>query len=167
MESAVPDCWRPTRLSPLFGAALVIAGCGVSPVKEPNSDGVATLNVIHYPNIDAQLGERLYRDEQPIAEKLSMVIEESLRKQYSAGSARRDAHPKAHGCVQAEFHIVDTLPPTLSKGMFVPGKTYQAWIRFSNGSGDPTHADIKRDARGMAIKVLGAPRSTRNETPRG
>jgi hypothetical protein len=41
--------------------------------------------------------------------------------------------------------------------MFIPGKTYQAWIRFSNGSGDPTHADIKPDARGMAIKVLGVP----------
>jgi Catalase len=84
-----------------------------------------------------------------------VVIEESIRKQYSAGSARRDAHPKAHGCVMAEFHVVDQLPETLSKGMFVPGKTYQAWIRFSNGSADPTHADIKRDARGMAIKVLG------------
>jgi hypothetical protein len=88
---------------------------------------------------------------------LSVVIEESIRKQYSAGSARRDAHPKAHGCVNAEIHIVETLSETLSKGMFVPGKTYQAWIRFSNGSGDPTHADIKRDARGMAIKVLGVP----------
>jgi hypothetical protein len=41
--------------------------------------------------------------------------------------------------------------------MFVPGTTYQAWIRFSNGSGDPTRADIKRDARGMAIKVMGVP----------
>jgi hypothetical protein len=71
--------------------------------------------------------------------------------------ARRDAHPKAHGCLKAEFQVVDTLPEELSKGMFVPGKTYQAWIRFSNGSGDPTRADIKRDARGMAIKVLGVP----------
>src|ERR1019366_4418104 len=46
---------------------------------------------------------------------------------------------------------------SLAKGIFVPGQTYQAWIRFSNGSSDPTRADIKRDARGMAIKVLGVP----------
>jgi catalase len=54
--------------------------------------------------------------------------------------------------VKAEIQILETLPDTLGKGLFIPGKTYQAWIRFSNGSGDPTHADIKRDARGMAIK---------------
>jgi hypothetical protein len=157
MEKSVPDYCCPTPLSLLLGTVFVIASCGVSPVKEPNSNEVATLNVIRYPSIDAQLGERLYPDEKPIAEKLSVVIEESVRKQYSAGSARRDAHPKAHGCVKAEFHIIDTLPETLSKGMFIPGKSYQAWIRFSNGSGDPTHSDIKRDARGMAIKVLGVP----------
>jgi hypothetical protein len=59
--------------------------------------------------------------------------------------------------VKADVHILKTLPDRLAKGMFIPGKTYQAWIRFSNGSGDPTRADIKRDARGMAIKVLGVP----------
>jgi Catalase len=143
------------RLSFLFGVGLILAGCGVSPIKDSNPEVVAPLNVLSYSSVDPQLGEHLYPDENRIAEKLSVVIEESVRRQYSAGSARRDAHPKAHGCVKAEFHVVDTLPETLSKGMFVPGKTYQAWIRFSNGSGDPTHADFKRDARGMAIKVLG------------
>jgi hypothetical protein len=155
MEKAVRDFWCSTRLSVLFSLGFIIAGCSTSPIKEPNPETVAPLNVLSYPSVDAQLGEHLYPEEKPIAEKLSGVIEESVRKQYSAGSARRDAHPKAHGCVKAEFHIVDTLPETLSKGMFVPDKTYQAWIRFSNGSGDPTHADIKRDARGIAIKVLG------------
>jgi hypothetical protein len=54
-------------------------------------------------------------------------------KQYSAGSARRDAHPKSHGCVKAEIHILDTRPAPLAKGMFIPGKTYQAWIRYDAG----------------------------------
>jgi hypothetical protein len=155
MEKAVPECWYPMRLNVLFSLGFIIAGCGASPVKESNPEAGAPLNVPGYPSVDAQLGEHLYFDELPIAEKLSVIIEEVVRKQYAPGTARRDAHPKAHGCVKAEFHIVDTLPEALSKGMFVPGKTYQAWIRFSNGSGDPTHADIKRDARGMAIKVLG------------
>lgn len=88
---------------------------------------------------------------------MSVVIEKSIPKRYSAGTARRDAHPKARGCVQADISIVDTLPAALSKGMIIPGKTYQAWIRFSNGSADPTCAAIKSDARGMAIKELGVP----------
>jgi Catalase len=157
LEKTVSDCWCPTCRSFLLGLALVIAGGAASQVKEPNPEAIATINVLRYPSIDAQLGEHLYPDEKPIAEKLSVVIEESIRKQYSARSARRDAHPKAHGCVKAEIQILETLPDTLAKGLFIPGKTYQAWIRFSNGSGDPTHADIKRDARGMAIKVLGVP----------
>lgn len=53
--------------------------------------------------------------------------------------------------------MTETLPDRLAKRIFIPGKVYQAWIRFSNGSGDATKADIKGDARGMAIKVLGVP----------
>jgi hypothetical protein len=113
--------------------------------------------VITYPGIDPELGEHLYLNEKPIAEALSVVIEESIRKQYNPGNARRDAHPKAHGCVKAEFQVLEALPDRLAKGMFIPGNTYQAWIRFSNGSSDATRPDIKKDARGMAIKVLGVP----------
>jgi hypothetical protein len=153
----VPYCLCPTRLTPLFGLALVIAGCGATQVKDADPQEVAALNGLRYSSPDAQLGEHLYPDESAIADKLSVVIEESIRKRYSAGTARRDAHPKAHGCVKAEIRIADTLPEALAKGLFIPGKTYQAWIRFSNGSADPTHADIKGDARGMAIKVLGVP----------
>jgi hypothetical protein len=118
----VPYCLCPTRMTPLFGLALVITGCGVVQVKDADPEAVAALNGVRYPSPDAQLGEHLYPDEKTIADKLSVVIEESLRKQYSTGTARRDAHPKAHGCVKAEIRIVDTLPATLSKGMFVPGK---------------------------------------------
>lgn len=140
-----------------FSLALIIAGCGVAPVNKTRFESAATANAALYPSIDFTLGERLYPDEKAVAEELSVVIEDSIRKQYSRGSARRDAHPKAHGCVRAEFQVLDTLPDALAKGMFIPGRTYQAWIRFSNGSSDPTRADIKRDARGMAIKVLGVP----------
>jgi len=145
-----------TLLAGLPALALAIVGCRVNAVQT-QPDATAIASSVSYPIIDEELGEHLYRDEKPIADELSVVIEESIRKQYSAGSARRDAHPKSHGCVKAEIHILDTLPAPLAKGMFIPGKTYQAWIRFSNGSGDPTRADIKRDARGMAIKVLGVP----------
>jgi hypothetical protein len=153
----VADVLRPTRLRLAFSLALALGGCSVEQVKKAAPETSAASNVIVYPDIDPALGEHLYLNEKPIAEELSVVIENSIRKQYNLGNAHRDAHPKAHGCVKAEFHVLEALPEPLAKGLFIPGKTYQAWIRFSNGSSDPTRADIKKDARGMAIKVLGVP----------
>lgn len=112
-------------------------------------------NDISYPNIDPSLSEHLYPNEASTAIKVADLIEASIRKQYISGFALRDAHPKAHGCVRAEFKINDTLPKNLAQGIFIPGKAYQAWIRFSNGSRDATKADNKKDARGIAIKILG------------
>lgn len=111
-------------------------------------------SAIAYPTADSGLGEKLYPDESIYAGKIAAVIEQSIRKQYTAGNAKRDAHPKAHGCVKAEFHVLANVPSQWAQGMFIPDKTYPAWIRFSNGSGDATKADIRGDARGMAIKIL-------------
>lgn len=67
---------------------------------------------------------------------------------------RRDAHAKAHGCLTATFTVRDDLPEALRTGVFVPGHQYQAWIRFSNGNAKP-QPDYDKDARGMAIKLMG------------
>jgi hypothetical protein len=45
----------------------------------------------------------------------------------------------------------------LARGAFRPGAVYDAWIRFSNADADPTRADIEKDGRGMAVKLLGVP----------
>ncbi len=65
----------------------------------------------------------------------------------------RDAHATAHGCVTGIVTVNQDLDASLQQGIFKePGRSYQAWIRFSNG----TEADDrKNDARGMAIKVMG------------
>jgi catalase len=68
--------------------------------------------------------------------------------------ARRDAHPKGHGCVRAEFRILHDLPPELRVGLFAAPRGYDAWIRYSNGNPTP-QADSKGDGRGMAIKLMG------------
>ena len=107
-----------------------------------------------YPIADSYLGEKLYPNEQAIAQEMAAVIEATIRKQYQAGNARRDAHPKAHGCVKAEFKVDDKLADRFAKGVFIPGKTYQAWIRFSNGNPDPNKPDIEGNERGMSIKLL-------------
>jgi catalase len=66
---------------------------------------------------------------------------------------RRDAHAKPHGCVRATLTVDDTIPATLRQGVFQsPGRVYQAWIRYSNGT---MADDRERDARGMAIKLMG------------
>ncbi|MFC4861334.1 catalase family protein [Pseudomonas sp. JS3066] len=69
----------------------------------------------------------------------------------------RDAHAKAHGCVKAQVSVVPDLDQGLRAGVFAePGKTWEAWIRLSNGNAFPQF-DSARDARGMAIKLLDVP----------
>lgn len=129
-----------------------ISGCAYQHQK---SNIVANTHKIPYPTIDTELGEKLQPNESILAAQISEQIGQSIRKQYTAGHVLRDAHPKAHGCVRAEFHVSKSLPSNLAKGIFIADKTYSAWIRFSNASGDATQADNKKDARGMAIKILG------------
>ncbi|KQQ76866.1 catalase family protein [Acinetobacter sp. Leaf130] len=110
---------------------------------------------IVYPEVDTILGEKLQPNEEVVAQNIAQVIEKSIREQYTAGNALRDAHPKAHGCVRAEFHVSKNIPAQFAKGVFIPDQSYQAWIRFSNASNDASSADIDKDARGIAIKLLG------------
>jgi catalase len=72
------------------------------------------------------------------------------------GIMRRDAHPKMHGVVKAEFIVDSDLPAELRVGLFAQPGVYQAWIRFSNQNSS-IQPDIKADIRGMAIKVMGVP----------
>lgn len=66
---------------------------------------------------------------------------------------QRDAHAKPHGCVRALFEVPEA-EQRFRHGIFKHPKTYEAWIRYSNGT-VPSLPDTKSDARGMAIKVMG------------
>lgn len=149
----MPIFKRPELLGLLFPTVLFIS---VTTIASANIPTVVlnTSKALIYPNIDPSLSESLYPNEAATAKQIADTIEMSIRKEYVTDIALRDAHPKAHGCVRAEFKINETLPPLLAQGVFIPGKTYQAWIRFSNGSSNAKQADIKKDARGMAIKLL-------------
>lgn len=66
---------------------------------------------------------------------------------------QRDAHAKPHGCVRAVLTVDDTIPERYRQGVFSePGRRYEAWIRYSNGT---QRDDREPDARGMAIKLMG------------
>lgn len=69
----------------------------------------------------------------------------------------RDAHAKAHGCIKAQVTVLKNLDSSLRHGVFSErGKTWQAWVRLSNGNAYPQF-DRARDARGMALKLLEVP----------
>jgi hypothetical protein len=88
------------------------------------------------------------------------IIEDAIRivEQHRDNTrVLRDAHAKAHGCVKAQFTVLPSLDQSLRHGVLAePGKTWQAWMRLSNGNAYPQF-DSTRDARGMAIKLLDVP----------
>lgn len=79
----------------------------------------------------------------------------------SQSPARRDAHPKHHGCVGAILEIEPDLPDALCQGLFATRQPYKAWVRFSNAFN--VRHDLERDARGMAIKIMGVRDTTHGE----
>ncbi len=67
--------------------------------------------------------------------------------------ATRDVHRKTHGCFKARITINRDLDRAYAKGLFVPGKEYDAIVRFSSGN-PRNQPDYAPDARGMAVKLL-------------
>ncbi|MBV8636172.1 MAG: catalase family protein [Burkholderiaceae bacterium] len=85
---------------------------------------------------------------------LTARLQDKIAKQYAGGLMRRDAHPKMHGVVKAEFTVEPGLAGEWRIGVFREPRTYQAWIRFSNQNAE-IQSDLKGDIRGMAIKLIG------------
>ncbi len=81
-------------------------------------------------------------------------LQSQLKELYPEGNTLRQAHPKMHGCVAAEFIVQDNLPDDLKVGLFKEPQTYKANIRFSNANSEIKH-DYDKDVRGMAIKIFG------------
>ncbi|MES2933603.1 MAG: catalase family protein [Pseudomonadota bacterium] len=97
--------------------------------------------------------ESIPPDEIKYTEDLTVRLKAKIIKDNPIGIMRRDAHPKMHGVVKAEFIVEPDLPQHLRIGVFKVPATYQAWIRFSNQDGT-IGPDINRDIRGMAIKLM-------------
>ena len=111
-------------------------------------------------DLDLKLGEQYYKGDKELEHKaiedLVGFIHKSIERRFREGRglARRDAHAGDTGCVRAIFRVDPDLDKSLRHGAFVPGREYEAWIRFSNGSSDPQGSRWP-DARGMAIKLMG------------
>ena len=130
------------RCSCLFACTLIFAACG------PNVD-VSTHTEIgkEYPG----------PDEARIAEETTELVLSSIKEKYSGQDKMlRDAHPFAHGCVRATFTVQNDVPDALKHGVFAEPKTYNAWVRFSEGATNPK-PDAEGGIRGMGIKLTGVP----------
>lgn len=112
-------------------------------------------------DIDVELGEAYYGAQKAYEDKLTdetiELIKEFISRRFRQGRrpALRDAHTKDNGCVHAVFRVDPQIKSELQVGVFSePGRTYNAWIRFSNGNSERQNSRIP-DARGMAIKLMG------------
>lgn len=69
------------------------------------------------------------------------------------GAVHRDVHAKSHGLLEATFQVLPPENPKLRVGLFAAPGSYRALLRPSNGEGK-VQADARRDARGLALRVL-------------
>lgn len=142
----------PSRLAATLPFLLLLMGCA-APLAPYDP-----IEAKDYPSADGP-GERLQPDERENAAKIAGAIKAGVLRRaeldLESHKVRRDAHPKAHGCVRADFRVESALDPSLAKGVFQPNAAYSAWIRFSNGNADPRRSDADGDGRGMAVKLMG------------
>jgi hypothetical protein len=88
------------------------------------------------------------------ADPVVSELEHQLDSAYAPPRIKRGAHPKMHGCVQAEFIVDhDVAPVEFRHGVFrEAGRVYSAWVRFSNAF--RIQHDLEAETRGMGIKLL-------------
>ena len=93
--------------------------------------------------------EKIEPGEQELIDEITKASLDRLRSQFPPGKGPvlRDAHPKAHGLVRAQFIVLDGLPPELRFGVFKTPRTFDALIRFSAGNvevQEDTHPPSRR-----------------------
>ena len=100
--------------------------------------------------------EKIELGEKELIDEITKASLDRLRSQFPPGTGPvlRDAHPKAHGLVRAQFIVLDGLPSELRHGVFKTPRTFDALIRFSAGNVE-VQEDTVPQAAGMAIKLLG------------
>jgi len=92
-----------------------------------------------------------------IAQQTTELQDKRIDLPEQMGELLRGVHPKSHGCVSAEFIVNTDIDAEYQIGLFsIPGKKYNAQIRFSNASVKLAHdrEGNKNGSRGMAIKIF-------------
>lgn len=76
---------------------------------------------------------------------------EKARERDPLAGLKRGFHAKGIG-VRGRFRIMPDIPSRLQVGLFQPGATYDALVRFSNARGEVL-GDLSKDQRGIAIRI--------------
>lgn len=93
--------------------------------------------------------------ENEFREKLLVLLRDKMTRE-NPDVMHRDAHPKQHGLVKAQFCVCEDLADNLRVGVFQPSTKYDCWIRFSNQNAPPLD-DNDKDIRGAGIKLMNVP----------
>lgn len=91
-------------------------------------------------------------DEAETSREIVRTLTDIVEHEYDPVFFRRDTHPKANACVDATFYVRPDLDPRAAQGAFQPGRTYAAYLRFSNAANEVT-PDQEPDFRGLGIKL--------------
>jgi hypothetical protein len=97
--------------------------------------------------------ETVAEDEHERFERYAGQLATLQRKRGGARPARA-LHAKAHAGVRARLEVFGDLPEHARVALFAEPRTFEAYVRFSNGAGT-RDSDRKPDLRGLAIKLLG------------
>lgn len=98
--------------------------------------------------------EQLLPDEAKLHADHLIAFEEIRRIKDAKFGKGRQLHRKGLLGLHATFEVLSDIPEYAKYGLFSTPKSYEAWIRLSNGGMD-READNKPDIRGFSIKVLG------------
>ena len=97
--------------------------------------------------------EKIADDEKERFERYATILADMQR---ARGGTSRALHAKQHAGVRAELEVADELPEHARVALFASPKKFDAYVRFSNGSGGRANDD-KPDVRGVALKILAVP----------
>ena len=84
-------------------------------------------------------------------QQMQLKARERAQKRNPSATLKRGFHAKGTG-VRAKFQVRSELPSHLQIGLFQPGATYDALVRFSNARGEVL-GDLSKDQRGVAIRL--------------
>src|SRR5512141_3466053 len=98
--------------------------------------------------------ETIPPDEEARLVRYAEQLRDLARRRASGGRPARALHTKGNAGVRAELTVLPDLPDHARQGLFASPGTYQALVRYSNGS-NVRQPDAKPDVRGVAVKVLG------------
>lgn len=139
--------------SVLVLSLIFLAACSQNEKRQSTRSYASSLSELPAPELGEVWTSVQERQAEVILEDtLQMLIKDSRGDEF----VRRDAHPKTHACVRATMKISPSLLPKANQqGIFEKLASFDAWIRFSNGSnnGEAKH-DLEPDIRGMAIKLM-------------